>query len=127
MANGAPLKGDSKLHVTFVRGPIVSTTKAFNNEATPCIAFAYLSAYIAQHGYAYTLVDSIAEGLNQTWRLAGRPGFQCRGLTYEEIVERIPAGTDVIAVAAMFSGEWPVIRDLIRLASEQQPNALVVV
>ena len=126
VARQAPLRGGDKLHVTFVRGPIVSTTTAFNNEATPCIAFAYLSAYIADHGYTYTLVDSIAEGLNQTWPLASRPGFQCRGLTYEEIVGRIPPNTDVIAVSAMFSGEWPVMRDLIRLAREQHPHALIV-
>jgi radical SAM superfamily enzyme YgiQ (UPF0313 family) len=126
MASVAPRKADNKLHVTFVRGPIVSTTAAFNNEATPCIAFAYLSAYIAHHGYTYTIVDAIAGGLDQTWKLPGRPQFQCRGLTYEEIVERIPAGTDVIAVSAMFSGEWPVMRDLIRLAREQHPDALVV-
>jgi len=126
MASVAPVKGDKKLHVTFLRGPIVSATKSFNNEATPCIAIAYLSGYIAHHGYAYTIVDSIAEGLNQSWPLAGRPGFQCRGLTYEEIVTRIPPDTDVIAVSAMFSGEWPVMRELIRLAREQHPDALVV-
>jgi anaerobic magnesium-protoporphyrin IX monomethyl ester cyclase len=126
MAGAVPLKVDQKLHVTLVRGPIVSTAKAFNNEATPCIALAYLSAYIAGHGYAYTIVDAIVEGLNQTWPLPGRPRFQCQGLTYEEIVERIPTGTDVIAFSAMFSGEWPVMRDLIRLARERFPDALIV-
>src|SRR5216684_3340874 len=75
---------------------------------------------------AMAIVDSIAEGLNQSWPLAGRPGFQCRGLTYEEIVRRIPPDTAVIAVSAMFSGEWPVMRELIRLAREQHPDALVV-
>jgi hypothetical protein len=54
------LKSIEKLHVTSVRGPIVSTTKAFNNEATPCIALAYLSACIAQHGYTHTIVDCSA-------------------------------------------------------------------
>ncbi len=117
---------NEKLHVTFVRGPIVSTTRAFNNEATPCIAFAYLSAYIARYGYSYTVIDAIADGLGQTWPLPSRPGYQCRGLTYDEIVCRVPADTDVIAVSAMFSGEWPVMRDLIRLLREQHPEALIV-
>ena len=54
-------KAADQIHVTFVRGPIVSTTKAINNEAMPCIAFAYLSSYIAAHGYTYTIVDAIAE------------------------------------------------------------------
>ena len=126
MAGVAPRTADRKPHVTFVRGPIVSTTRAFNNEATPCIAFAYLSAYIAQYGYDYTVIDAIAEGLNQTWPLPSRPGFQCRGLTYEEILERIPSGTGVIAFSAMFSGEWPAMRDLILSARERHPDALFV-
>src|SRR5260370_30205440 len=121
-----PRQVDGKLHVTFVRGPIVSTTRAFNNEATPCIAFAYLSAYIAHHGYNYTIIDAIADGLGGNWPLPSRPGYQCHGLTYEEIVRRIPAGTDVIAVSAMFSGEWPVMRELIRLARQHHPDALIV-
>ena len=113
-------------HVTFVRNPIVAAAKSFNNEATPCIAFAYLSAYIARRGYDYRLVDGIAEGLNQTWPLSTVPGFRCQGLTYDEILERIPADTDVIAFSAMFSGEWPVLRDLILYVRERHPHALFV-
>jgi anaerobic magnesium-protoporphyrin IX monomethyl ester cyclase len=113
-------------HVTFVRNPIVAAAKSFNNEATPCIAFAYLSAYIARRGYDYRLVDGIAEGLNQTWPLSTMPGFHCQGLTYDEILERIPADTDVIAFSAMFSGEWPVLRDLILYVRERHPHALFV-
>jgi anaerobic magnesium-protoporphyrin IX monomethyl ester cyclase len=126
VASRATGKDAGKLHVTFVRGPIVSTAKAFNNEATPCIALAYLSACIAHHGYRFTIVDAIADGLGQTWPLPNRPGFHCQGLTYAEIIERIPADTDVIAVSAMFSGEWPVIRDLTRLIRERHRDALIV-
>jgi anaerobic magnesium-protoporphyrin IX monomethyl ester cyclase len=124
--NRVPNRNADKLHVTFVRGPIVSTARSFNNEATPCIALAYLSACIAQHGYSYTVIDAIAEGLGQTWPLPRRAGFQCQGLTYDEIIERIPADTDVIAVSAMFSGEWPVIRDLVSLIRERHRDVLII-
>jgi len=112
--------------VTFVRNPIVSTTNSVNNEATPSIAFAYLSAYIAKHGYRYSIVDSIAAGLNQVWPLADHPGYQCHGLTFEEVLERIPADSDVLAFSAMFSGEWPVVRQLIKRARVKFPHALFI-
>jgi len=113
--------------VTFVRAPIVSSTKAVNNEATPSIAYAYLSAYIKNRGYRFTIVDGIASGLNQVWPLPGYPGYQCQGLTFDEILARVPSDSGVLAFSAMFSGEWPVLRDLIKRARKKFPRALFIV
>lgn len=113
--------------VALVRAPIVSTRASVNNEATPCLAYAYLSAYVSHHGYACTIVDGIAEGLNRIWPLQQWPGFQCHGLTFEEILDRIPLSAEVIAFSAMFSGEWPVQRELINEARKRFPDALFVI
>lgn len=113
--------------VALVRGPIVSTTRAINNEATPCVAFAYIAAYLRQYGHDVAIVDAIAEGLNKFWPLADRPGFRCQGLTFKETVERIPAHADVIGFSGMFSGEWPILRPLIEHTRERFPDALIVV
>jgi anaerobic magnesium-protoporphyrin IX monomethyl ester cyclase len=112
--------------VVFVRGPIVFADGSINNEATPCIAFAYLSAYLKRFGYPVAIVDSIGEGLNRVWPLEKYPGFSCHGLTFEETVARIPKEADVIAFSGMFSGEWPVIRDLITRVRGAFPKALLV-
>lgn len=94
---------DAKFLITLVRAPIVSTTRAVNNEATPCVAFAYLSGYLESQGYRTHIVDGIAEALNRVWPVAEFPGYQCHGLTFEEVVERIPADTAVIGFSTMFS------------------------
>ena len=112
--------------MTFVRPPIISSLRAVNNEATPSIALAYLSAYIDAKGYRSTIVDGIAEGLNRVWPLATWPGYQCHGIRFDEIMERIPADSDVIGFAAMFSGEWPVVRELISSVRGRFPRALIV-
>jgi len=117
---------DGKFLITLVRSPIVSTTRAVNNEATPCVAFAYLGAYLESKGYRTHVVDGIAEALNRVWKLTDFPGYQCHGLTFAEIVERIPAETRVIGVSTMFSGEWPVVRTLIRAVRRRFPDALIV-
>jgi anaerobic magnesium-protoporphyrin IX monomethyl ester cyclase len=112
--------------VALVRGPIVSTQRSINNEATPSIAFAYLTSYLAERGYEVTWVDGIGHGLNRFWALPEYPGYQCQGLTFDEVVAAIPAETEVIGFSAMFSGEWPVLRNLIRRIREAFPAALIV-
>lgn len=115
-----------KPRVALVRGPIVSTVNAFNNEATPAIGYAYISAYIERRGYAVELVDAIGEGLDQFTPLEAFPGYHTQGLTFEQIFDRIPDDTGVIGISAMFSGEWPVTRDLITKLRDRFPDALIV-
>jgi hypothetical protein len=113
--------------VALVRAPIVSSRAAVNNEATPCLAYAYLAAYVEPHGYKCTIVDGIGEALNQVWPLEKWPNFQCHGLTFEAILERIPPDAEVIAFSGMFSGEWPVLRELVNAARARFPDALFVI
>lgn len=94
-----------KLPITFVRGPINSSAEAINNEATPNIAFAYLTAFLEKQGYRTQVVDAISEGIGRFGNLKQRAGFIAQGLTFEEIVSRIPIDTNVIGISALFSGE----------------------
>ena len=55
-----------KPQVALVRGPIVSTINAFNNEATPAIGYAYISAYIERRGYAVELDEDTLGLLKKT-------------------------------------------------------------
>jgi radical SAM superfamily enzyme YgiQ (UPF0313 family) len=77
-------------------------------------------------GYEPALVDAIGEGINRVWPLKNYPGFQAQGLKFDEIITRIPSDTTVIGFSVMFSGEWPVIRDLITEVRKYFPNALFV-
>jgi anaerobic magnesium-protoporphyrin IX monomethyl ester cyclase len=120
-------KAPGEVRVALVRGPIVSTLRAFNNEATPCIGFAYIAAYARKRGYSCEIVDAIGEGLSQFWPLPQFPGYHCQGLTFERILARIPRDVEVIGFSGMFSGEWPVMRHLIRVVRKAHPNALFVV
>ncbi len=115
-----------KLKVTLVRGPIVFSIGAQNNEATPAIAYAYIAGYLRKEGYDPVIVDAIGEGLNKTWPLKKYPGFNCQGITFDEIISMIPKDSDVITFSVMFSGEWPVLRDLIIEVRRNFPSALLV-
>jgi radical SAM superfamily enzyme YgiQ (UPF0313 family) len=112
--------------VALVRPPILCTTRAFNNEATPCIGFAYLSGYLQSKGYEVQIVDGIAEALNHYWNVPEFPGYHCQGLTIEQILERIDPRAGIIGFSAMFSGEWPITRAIIKAVRQKFPHALLV-
>lgn len=114
------------MHVTLMRGPLVSTALALNNEATPAIGLAYIAGYLEQFGHQITFVDGIAEGLNKVWPAPGYEGYLCQGLTFDEIIDRIPPETDAIGFSAMFSGEWPVQRDLLTKIRRHFPNTVII-
>jgi anaerobic magnesium-protoporphyrin IX monomethyl ester cyclase len=115
-----------RLLVALVRAPIVSAKGSLNNEATPSIAYAYISATVRKHGHDCVVVDGVAEALNQFWPLENYPGYECQGLTFAEIESRIPDNVDVVGFSGMFSGEWPVLRDLINAMRKGAPQALFV-
>lgn len=115
---------DRSIHVALLRGPIVSTVRALNNEATPALGIAYVGGYLRAKGCRVTIIDAAAEGLNRMWVPEGYPGFHCQGLTFDETLALIPGDVDVIGFSTMFSGEWPIYRDLIRFLRPRFPKAL---
>ncbi|MBF0424222.1 MAG: B12-binding domain-containing radical SAM protein [Magnetococcales bacterium] len=115
-----------KLRVTLVRPPVFFHKRSLSNEATPSLALAYITAFLRHNGYDPLWVDAMAEGLNQTWELDRYPGFLGHGLTLEQLLARIPADSEVIGFHAMFSSEWPMVRDLIMAVRARFPQALFV-
>jgi anaerobic magnesium-protoporphyrin IX monomethyl ester cyclase len=115
-----------KLKVALIRSPIVFKDGGMNNEATPAIGFAYILGFLRKFGYEPVMVDAIGENLHQIWPTPDYPTFNCRGLKFEEIINRVPKGTQVIGFSGMFSGEWPILRDLILEVRKHFPEALLI-
>lgn len=112
--------------ICLIRGPLVSRTGTGHHNIVPAIGLAYLAGYLAKFGEETEIVDAIAEGLGKEWPSKRFPGFTCAGLTFENIIERIPRSARVIGFSAMFSGEWPVLRELIFAVRSKFPDALLV-
>ena len=74
----------------LVRGPIVCTDGALNNEAVPAFGLAYIAGYLRMKGYKVEILDAIAEDLNKTYPLKKYPGFSCQGLSPDKVISKIP-------------------------------------
>ncbi len=118
--------GAAEFGVALVRGPILSTYAAFNNEATPAIGLAFIAGYLKKRGYEPVIVDAVGEGLNVIWHPEGIDGYQCQGITIEQTVAMIPGNARVIGFSTMFSGEWPIHRRLIEAVRARFPDAFLV-
>ena len=109
--------------VTFVRGPLVTASRALNTEATPALGVAYLLGTLRKAGVACHFVDGLGEGLDQRERYGTA---YAQGLPLEAIVARVPAQTTLIGLTSMFSGDWPVLRELATRLRQRFPQALLV-
>lgn len=124
-ADGLPRPAGA-IGVALLRAPIVSSLRSVNNEAVPALGLAYIAGFVRPQGYQVEIVDAVAEGLGRVWPLTAYPGFQCQGLTFEQTIARIPPNTEIIGFSGMFSGEWPVLRDLITAVRAAFPHALIL-
>tara|TARA_B100000315_G_C14572749_1_gene586418 strand:- start:481 stop:2073 length:1593 start_codon:yes stop_codon:yes gene_type:complete len=118
--------------IALVRGPIVVVDNSFGSgasqsvQAVPAIGLAYITSYLRKKGYEVVFIDGTGEGLDSQYPLQDYPGFSSQGLQLGEIISRIPKQVKVIGFSGMFSGEWPVMRDLISQTRESFPEALLV-
>jgi radical SAM superfamily enzyme YgiQ (UPF0313 family) len=53
-------------------------------------------------------------------------GTYLHGLTFDQVVERIPVSTDCIGISANFSYDWPTCRDLLIQIRQRFPKALLI-
>ena len=95
--------------VAFVAPPQLYTLTQLASVALPPIGGAYIASYLRAKGHEVTFIDAFGEAMDH---FSKRGDFHLRGLTVDEIIERIPADVDVIGVSNMFSHGWPLVRDL---------------
>jgi len=91
----------------------------------PPIGLAYIAGSLVEKGHDVRVVEAVGEALDQ--RLpTNDPRYLSHGLGLDEIVARIPVESDVIAVSAMFSHEWPLTRDLLNGLRKRFPDTPIV-
>lgn len=91
---------------------------------TPSIGLAYIAAAIREAGHEVSVVDGIGEDPENEVLLEN--GLIMRGLSFADIVERIPTGVDVVGFSGMFSFEWVNFRQLLGLIRERHEKAFIV-
>lgn len=115
------------MKLTFVQPPGLMAVDNYSTITQPPLGIAYLAAYARQHGHEVSVVDAVGEGVTRIrpWPKRAKRMFQ--GLSFTEIIERVPKDSEVIGISCMFTHAWPMVRDLILDLSRAFPKARLIV
>ncbi len=92
---------------------------------TPPLSLLYLAAYIRPCGYDPVIIDSVIEGITTTYNL--NEMISCRGLSIEDIIERIPSDSALIGITNLFSFAFPVVQILAKAIRQAFPGVPIAV
>ena len=124
-----PLPGAvASARVALIRPPILQIPVSFSSYgAIPPIGLAYVAAALRDAGHHVTFVDGAGEALTRFLNIPGPTGtLLLNGLTPAEIVDRVPASTEIVGITHMFLHEWPTIREIAERVKAKIPGVSVV-
>ena len=113
--------------ITLINPPGLKTFSGLQmHTPNPPLGLAYIAAAVREAGFPYRVIDGTGEALDAVSPYPDRSDFMVQGLTFEQIVERIPPASDVIGISCMFSTLWPLTRKLAERVRARFPRALLV-
>ena len=113
--------------ITLINPPGIKSFSGLQmHTPNPPLGLAYVAAAVREAGFAYHVIDATGEALDSIRPYPDRDDFMMQGLSFEQIVERIPDSTSVIGISCMFSSLWPITRRLSERIRERFPGAMMV-
>jgi anaerobic magnesium-protoporphyrin IX monomethyl ester cyclase len=113
--------------ITLISPPSLKTFSGLQMQTpNPPVGLAYIAASVKEAGFAYQVIDGTGESLDAIRPYADRPDLMLQGLSFEQILARIPASSEVIGISCMFSSLWPITRRLGEHIRAKFPAALMV-
>src|ERR1044072_2873896 len=113
--------------ITLINPPGIKTFSGLQmHTPNPPLGLAYIAAAVKEAGFTYHVIDGAGEALDAIGLYPGRKDLMIQGLSFEEIVARIPVDTDVIGLGCTFSTLWPLTNRLAARIRSSFPHALLV-
>lgn len=109
--------------VCLIRPPAVESFRFATTSIALPLGLAYITAALIEAGVDVEVVDAV--GLGPTVRTRYCQGYLV-GLRTAELVERIPADTDIIGITVVFTHEWPAVVVMIAAIRRHFPDAVIV-
>jgi anaerobic magnesium-protoporphyrin IX monomethyl ester cyclase len=110
--------------ITLIRPPAIDVLRFATTSVSPPIGLAYIAGSLETAGYSVKVVDAVAANPAQTTR--SFKGF-LMGLRIEEIAERIDENTKLIGISTIFTHEWPLVVQLMKLIKRRFPDVPIIV
>jgi anaerobic magnesium-protoporphyrin IX monomethyl ester cyclase len=112
------------MNVCLVEPPkFVSLTNFVSTISMPPIGLAYIAASCREAGHNVTIVDGPGSAPRNYFEFNG---ITVRGLSNQEILNKIPRDTQVIGLGCMFTSNWVYVRELVDEIRKLFPDAFLV-
>ena len=109
------------MKVCLIEPPkFVSLTNFVSTIIMPPIGLAYIAAAIRKEGHEVVIVDGSGSA-PRNYHIF-KDEIRVRGLTQEQIIERIPSDVQVIGLGCMFTSHWVYVRELVGKIRRLFPN-----
>ncbi len=108
------------MKVCLIRPPNVVSPIAYTALLVPPLGLAYVAAFLKEAGHDVVVIDGIGEAPLRA--APHRERWLLQGLSFDEILERIPRDAGLIGVSGMFSSDWVHVRSLINLIGGRFPG-----
>ncbi|MFH1096091.1 MAG: radical SAM protein [Candidatus Desantisbacteria bacterium] len=113
------------MHITLICPPWYSmdTSPITSNN----LGLGYIGAYLIQYGHCIEIIDGLSCGNKNAVKVSTKYQQVYRiGLSYDEIVSRIPSGTNMIGITAPFVNHAQIILELSSKIKAKYPNIPLV-
>ncbi len=90
----------------------------------PPLGVAYLAAYLLEDGFEVQVIDALGEAPKTITPF--QKGSFLRGLTFEQILDRIEPDADLIGISNLFSFAYPAVEELAIRLKQRFPQMKVI-
>ncbi len=113
--------------ITLINPPGIKLSAGLQMQSpNPPLGLAYVAAAVKQAGLPYHVIDATGEALDTIRAYPGRSDFMVQGYSPREVAERVPAATEIVAIACLFSTLWPLTCMIAEAVRARFPEVLVV-
>ncbi len=109
--------------VALIAPPQLFTKSQVTAGIVPPLGPMYLATTCKEEGHTVSLIDAPGEKYNQFTEYCE---MTLRGLTFGEIIERIPSKTTIVGISCLFSSAHFIITELVRRVREKFPKVTIV-
>ncbi len=109
--------------VVLINPPQLYLLAQFASFIVPPIGIAYVASYAQSKGHEVEIIDAFGEGMQ---KFTSRGDVNLKGLTFDEIIKRIPSDVDAIGIYNLFSHAYPTVRELAENIKKGFPDVPII-
>ena len=114
----------STVKTTLINPPQIFTKSQIGAGVTPPLGVAYLAAYLLAHDRPVQVIDALGEDPRQLTPF--RKNSYLRGLTLEQIVDKIDPDSRLVGISNLFSFAYPAVEELCEMIHRRYPHKGII-